>query len=1228
MIEKRTFEQGLNTDDNDFVIKPGQYRNAINMRILTSADGKTGGIENVRGNQAVGDATALGSGTNIVIGTYEDEKNGRTYDFVYNSEGHHVIKQYDKESDTTTILLNNDSFDKTGVNVGLNFTRSGFITGVAMVGDTLFWTDPIPRCVNVKRLLQGKITQFNDDAISLIKRPPNLPPYWTKTTVGTQTSMINDNAFEFMWRFTYYDGQYTVFSQYSTLADYGNETDTTNAIAVGLPSDNLVPEDVRFVELAVRFGNTGNIFIVKRWDKEDPGDAALITNHNAGADLTYNFFNDVVGEAVAESDGSKLSEAVPLTSKALDAADNRVFLGNNVMGYDTPHSADIQLAKTTTTINVNGQQIIGTWYIYIRSYHQGLTNVHHYYAWVLNLFGYDGIKPGFYAVDGVEGSEHPIYVADDLNFDFSYPEFVNYNDMHYAGLTAAEVRNYYNDASNGTLKLNASTHNPSTSIVAGAPTQTVFKPQRIFKTADTYQVGLVFYDKYLRSSFVVIGDGSKISTGDTSYDNTTYVDKIVWTLSNANALAEIPAWACYVGIAMTKSLRTRYFLQTFPYEVSYVNKGDDDNYETKKENYDPTFAGIQIDITSLSKDGLGYVFNKGDVCKLYYEVSDTKKELNLNITDQYGKYVVCNLVDIGDLTQTLPCLIEIYTPYKAQAIEPFWEIGQVFPISNPGTDTRQYSVLTGTILGDSWIVARKFSAVLDNGVEAMSPNDKYFQNWWTDAGRPNTTAQPGLGQATKESNIVFSNQYIPQTLINGLSSFDSANTKDLPDGCGPIRKLVYTAKTQGDLGAVMVALCENETVSIYIGEVSVQQQTGDAFIAASPQVMGTVNVLKGSYGTINPESVVEKNGNVYFLDRKHGKVVRYAVNGLFPISDYKMKAFFHNRCKAMNALTSADMTSLGVDGLYCYGGFDDFNAEYLLFMPRVKILPDMLEDIIRATYEFSLNFVTATTMTTQASILSGFKFYSGVISTTASGGNITVKYGDQVLLDNVVNNGAEIIIPTFKPPVPGQTFTVTAPQGTVSLTINELQPNYHVFDDGQSGVLAFKEGYDKWVGRYMYEPEYFGSIGASLYGFKAGKCYAHGDGPYGTFFGQWFPPLVAMISNDNAGAPRIFNGTILTASECPAYTHLRTEVPWKQGIYHQSTDLIEDDYSPEEGKFYGPFFFDRLSPNAAGTPEQRMRNGDVMRAQIGHIFYEFDGSDAVNLVMAEINYRPSSGHIV
>ncbi len=55
----------------------------------------------------------------------------------------------------------------------------------------------------------------------------------------------------------------------------------------------------------------------------------------------------------------------------------------------------------------------------------------------------------------------------------------------------------------------------------------------------------------------------------------------------------------------------------------------------------------------------------------------------------------------------------------------------------------------------------------------------------------------------------------------------------------------------------------------------------------------------------------------------------------------------------------------------------------------------------------------------------------------------------------------------------------------------------------------------------------------------------------------------------------------------------------------QITDLTAGDYTDEEGLFYADFFKDRLSPNATGTPDERLYTGDDLTSIAIMIMLEF-----------------------
>ena len=116
--------------------------------------------------------------------------------------------------------------------------------------------------------------------------------------------------------------------------------------------------------------------------------------------------------------------------------------------------------------------------------------------------------------------------------------------------------------------------------------------------------------------------------------------------------------------------------------------------------------------------------------------------------------------------------------------------------------------------------------------ESMNPSSDYFLNWIQITGKPNLVPKEVSSQI-KNTGIVFSETKIPGSKINGLSKFSALDEKRLDDATGPLRSLQITSKTQST-GSVMLAISENETSSIYLGEQQLQQtSSGGQFLAVS-----------------------------------------------------------------------------------------------------------------------------------------------------------------------------------------------------------------------------------------------------------------------------------------------------------------------------------------------------------------------------------------------------------
>ena len=208
--------------------------------------------------------------------------------------------------------------------------------------------------------------------------------------------------------------------------------------------------------------------------------------------------------------------------------------------------------------------------------------------------------------------------------------------------------------------------------------------------------------------------------------------------------------------------------------------------------------------------------------------------------------------------------------------------------------------------------------------ESMNPSTDYFLNWIQITSKPNLVPSEVSSQI-KTTGIVFSETKIPGSKINGLSKFSALDEKRLDDATGPLRSLKITSKTQST-GSIMLAISENETSGIYLGEQQLQQaSSGGQFLAVSSSVIGTINTLQGSYGTKHPESIVVNEGKAYWFDIKNSTVIKYDNNALTAIGDVKMKTFFKEKS---DIIVSDSLTA------FIVGTYDDYNSEYILTLPK------------------------------------------------------------------------------------------------------------------------------------------------------------------------------------------------------------------------------------------------------------------------------------------------------
>jgi hypothetical protein len=1174
---KKQLIGGLDGDTNPKLLEPTKCLNLMNSRTATNIGGRNLRLESIKGTTGIAQSVYPPYGSSFVIGSCIDEARNRLIYFMWNSFDDHAIYCYDFTSGNTYAVL----YDSQVIG-GLNFSKSYRIDRNArVVGDLLYWTDNNnpPRRINIEAGIKMNhasysttVTRYeypmNAAVITLHKKPPIRPLTIEKklsTDVGLtlNVNQIKNNSFKFVYFYTYRDGEVSTLSIHSDAALYNFASETFDVIQINIPTTEIIDQDVQKVTVAVVYLGSGDTcFQIKTWDKSNATDAAAIASHNSGSvtALRYYFTNTEVGVAISPSVLFKAYDSVPRKSKTLENAGYRLFLGNNLSGYNTPVTTSLSAASST-----------------------------------------------------------------------------------------------------------------SVSIT------------KTFKSGSARKVSIIFYDKDLVNCFVVKSGSGLVTIPDRTYSTiTSYV--IDWTLSNADAINEIPDWAYYYAVVSTEDLVSSFFLQARASNVVYATKTSAGVYEFTKTQYLATNAGVAIRMDLLQGYGMGYTYQEGDIVKLWVVLGSSLSMVTLSVIGQEGDWVIAENYNLGETSPFTSALFEIYTPRTQSAAENFFERANLYTIANPTAANRTYSTTSGTLTGDvsllsrtdfnsavytfgtanggdpafnrnddgvatlgasfrnqkaadvnfqtgssplsgtagwggvtvnndRWILKnvsatdfrvravgkisiyslndRTWSVYLEDSdenktylitnkevkafityeesfdielylkagsrlfilheesdgtnnhyiyyrysemtlqvytntisynVEAMSPNDKFWQKWITNAGRFQTTGTSGEKQL--ETAVRWSNTFIDETENNGLSSFEALNQKILTNDLGELNKLQLTSKVNNEQGIVMLGIGTNETVSMYLGEAQLYSNTGAADVVTTDSVIGTVNSLKGSYGTQNPESVIEYKGLVFWIDVLNGRVIQYSVNGLDVISNYGMKRFFQAYCRDY-----LQNNSNNIDNINGYHHFttciNPETDEFMITMPAL-------------IYEnYADTFPSFTSVPSYAtSIVDRFDIYDQL--------NKTMSFK---ILENVWGS------------------------------------NYNY------GGAEWME-YNK--GRYV--------------GWKTGTLYLMEDDSVDMngFFGQNYPIRLCFVVNESPSALKNAVNIAWESSVQPNFTVVLTDTP-----NSQVTDLSDDQYESIEGVWFSQIFRDRISPNSSGTADEKIYTGDVLLGNPIYVMGEFQVSDTL-----------------
>jgi len=468
--------------------------------------------------------------------------------------------------------------------------------------------------------------------------------------------------------------------------------------------------------------------------------------------------------------------------------------------------------------------------------------------------------------------------------------------------------------------------------------------------------GIVYYDRGNRSSAVNTNESLELhipfyTEPVNGVQFLSHAPVVNWEIRNPP-----PDWATHYQWVRTQNYQMSFYLQFSANTVEYVNK---------PETPDPTdnpvvgfatgrYAAISTANLLTYKDQyaaslLGYTWEKGDRIRFIAKPGNIyyPSYFDFEILAADSPYIFINSDQyIGEILGGT--LFEIYRPKQSSNQKIFYEIGECFEIGDNGhgkfhkgptqdqDPSNPYTVPARGVFttGDAWYRERLIpynnagAAVGEiHTIDSASLSD-FYASEDDNIGRPNIY-DPNLRQIRREKSIRFSDIYLNDTQINGLSSNAALNIETIEKGDGPVYRLIRA-------GNVLVAIQRNQCNSVYVNEIIYIDANANPSLTASTKVIGTIRPLIGQFGTINPESVVEYEGKVYFFDQSGGNVIRYSQDGLNPINYFKMRSYFGAKATEMASLPQVET--------YAIGGFDPLNKRYILTFKKNRDASVFTED--------------------------------------------------------------------------------------------------------------------------------------------------------------------------------------------------------------------------------------------------------------------------------------------
>lgn len=834
-------------------------------------------------------------------------------------------------------------------------------------------------------------TPISQNLITLAVEPPIVP-----LTAGRQYvngagviiftgdpafgTIVQKQNYQFTYRTTNTSNLVSVLAPYTFNVPAARQQDIDvdpfvgNRITVIVEKSQKFSEDTKVIDIVARNIPNSKFDIIYQWNIEDQvpktyslygvtyTDAQAIAAHNDPGNPFQLYVNGWDGtnilERLDDATANKPFDSLPLRSYTLETAANRLFLGNNVEGYDTPAGL-----PAITPIDV-------TTYLYTNN-PVPATNTYRAYAIVLG----DGTPASKWAItimirDITAGINYAVpksfltygiinqsaFIAPDYGNHWvnqvmrSLPQSISFNQLiklneqrDFTVVLAppvfrnilSKIMSETNPLFNFTTTVANANYYPyyddaiaqvsNTVIYNDAPYSLSTSLPQVFMPNSSYNIGIQFYDGLFRKSGV-----KKLG----SFAVPQYSPKTQQLLQRASFFMPggpqtddvIPPWAKYYAITQSRNTKASNFVSFSPTALTFAYKTQTGEivYNQSEVSTEYKYYGLAIPLSTITSYGVGYTFAEGDICELniYDTVVGTEISFSVPVLNSQDGYAIV-LIDkdlvfnyVSYITNTIQLLnptgtvfvapvvpilqcefyVTLYTPEVTSNI--LYEVSAFGPINGSVGSLEFGNFFPNFFFGGSL----ECQLIGDNYTQARNGCGSMIGTSMNTYEKGVTTWPTNLGRVTPIDLI--GQKLLTNSVRWSNVKIPNSNQNGLSsfdalneksiDANSGAITSLMLTTKESNLGSRMLILARSGSYIALLGQQQIYGQDQSTAFVAYADVMGSITPVTGGWGCISPKSVVTYKGVTFWADALNKEIIQLSGEEAVPISQ-KGAAYLWNQ---------------------------------------------------------------------------------------------------------------------------------------------------------------------------------------------------------------------------------------------------------------------------------------------------------------------------------------------